>query len=179
MIKQISNITQQKNLLDLNATIEAARATEGVSAQINKIHGLAASVTSAILEIREIINQIIIAGAEGEQSANTSLIFLITSVEAENLAGISNNLSLTSNAAQTSEESAVENSVAAAALTQVAAQLNETVSRFRLDPDAFKKLAASTLVAKSALKKPTKEKRSKSAASNQKQVPAIEAGALA
>ena len=157
---------------------------KGVSAQINKIHGLTASVTSAILEIWEIINQIkqsqiIIAGAEEEQSANTSLISLITSVEAANPAGISNNLSLASKAAQTSEESAVENSVAAGALTQVAAQLNETVSRFRLDPDAFKKLATSTLVAKSALKKPTKEKRSKSAASNQKQVPAIEAGALA
>jgi methyl-accepting chemotaxis protein len=161
VVKVITSIAQQTNLLALNATIEAARAgeagkgfavvanevkelaketakaTEDISQKIETIQGDTVQAVKAIKEIGAIISQIneissTIASAVEEQTATTNEIGRNVSDAAKGASEITQNVSGVATAAQNTTTGATDTQKAAASLSEMAAQLQSLVSKFKM-----------------------------------------------
>ena len=162
VIKVITSIAEQTNMLSLNATIEAARAGEagkGFAVVANAVKELAkqtASATetirrkidvtqsdirdsvSAISRISQTIQQIndfqnSIAGAVEEQTVVTRDISRNVADAAKGTLEITENVIQVAKAAEGTAAGAAATRTAAEDATRLAAQLNELVSQFRSD----------------------------------------------
>ena len=161
VIKVITSIAQQTNLLALNATIEAARAgeagkgfavvanevkelakqtaqaTEDISQKIEAIQAGRKGAVDAIGEVSTIINQIndisnTIASAVEEQTATTNEIGRNVGEAARGSGEIAQNISGVASAADSTTQGASDTLKASQALSEMAGQLQELVSRFTL-----------------------------------------------
>ena len=161
VIKVITSIAQQTNLLALNATIEAARAgeagkgfavvanevkelakqtavaTEDISSKIEAIQTGSQGAVEAIAEVSTIIAQIndisnTIASSVEEQTATTNEISRNVSEAARGSAEIGQNITGVATAAESTTQGANDTLQAAGGLSQMAAQLQELVSKFKL-----------------------------------------------
>ena len=161
VIKVITSIAQQTNLLALNATIEAARAgeagkgfavvanevkelakqtaraTEDISQKIEAIQAGSKGAVDAIGEVSTIINQIndisnTIASAVEEQTATTNEIGRNVGEAARGSGEIAENISGVASAADSTTQGASDTLKASKALSEMAGQLQELVSRFTL-----------------------------------------------
>ena len=161
VIKVITSIAQQTNLLALNATIEAARAgeagkgfavvanevkelakqtaqaTEDISQKIEAIQAGSKGAVDAIGEVSTIINQIndisnTIASAVEEQTATTNEIGRNVGEAARGSGEIAENISGVASAADSTTQGASDTLKASQALSEMAGQLQELVSRFTL-----------------------------------------------
>lgn len=157
VIKVITSIAEQTNLLALNATIEAARAgeagkgfavvasevkdlanqtaqaTEDISKKIQDIQSKTKLSVDAIGEITLIIHQIddisnTIASSVEEQTATTAEIGHNVSQAAKGSGDIANNISGVAQAAQSTAEGATESGE----LSRMALELEKIVSRFTI-----------------------------------------------
>jgi methyl-accepting chemotaxis protein len=164
VIKVITSIAQQTNLLALNATIEAARAgeagkgfavvanevkelakqtakaTEDISRKIEAIQGDSKSAVAAIGQISTIINQVndisnTIAIAVEEQSATTNEMARNVGEAAKGSGEITKNISGVAEAAKSTSHGAHGSLQASQALAQMATELRDLVSRFKVDSD--------------------------------------------
>jgi len=160
VLKVITSIAQQTNLLALNATIEAARAgeagkgfavvanevkelaketaraTEEIGQKIDTIQTDTKAAVTAIGEISEIINQVndfsnTIASAVEEQTATTREIVRNVSEAAKGTAEIAQNISGVAQAAQETTAGADDTQRAAGSLSEMAAQLQTLVVKFK------------------------------------------------
>ncbi len=160
VLKVITSIAQQTNLLALNATIEAARAgeagkgfavvanevkelaketaraTEEIGQKIDTIQTDTKAAVTAIGEISGIINQIndfsnTIASAVEEQTATTKEIVRNVSEAAKGTAEIAQNISGVAQAAQETTAGANDTQRAASSLSEMAAQLQTLVVKFK------------------------------------------------
>jgi methyl-accepting chemotaxis protein len=162
VIKLITQIAEQTNLLALNATIEAARAgeagkgfavvasevkdlaqstaraTEDISTRIEAIQGDTANAIHAIGRITEVITEInsyqaSIAGAVEEQTATTNeLSRLFDDAAAAGTETINSSIGQVANSAAQTTSGAVSTRQAVTELATLAADLNDVVSRFRI-----------------------------------------------
>jgi methyl-accepting chemotaxis protein len=161
VIKVITSIAQQTNLLALNATIEAARAgeagkgfavvanevkelaketakaTEDIGQKIEAIQGDTKGAVQAIGEISGVINQIndisnTIASAVEEQTATTNEIGRNLGDAAKGMNEIARNITGVATAAQSTTQGATDSQKAAKALSEMAAQLQSLVGKFKL-----------------------------------------------
>lgn len=161
VIKVITSIAQQTNLLALNATIEAARAgeagkgfavvanevkelakqtavaTEDISSKIEAIQTGSQGAVEAIAEVSTIIAQIndisnTIASSVEEQTATTNEISRNVSEAARGSAEIGQNITGVATAAESTTQGANDTLQAAGGLSQMAAQLQELVEKFKL-----------------------------------------------
>ena len=161
VIKVITSIAQQTNLLALNATIEAARAgeagkgfavvanevkelakqtaqaTEDISQKIEAIQAGSKGAVDAIGEVSTIINQIndisnTIASAVEEQTATTNEIGRNVGEAARGSGEIAQNISGVASAADSTTQGASDTLKTSQALSEMAGQLQELVSRFTL-----------------------------------------------
>ncbi|MDA1312641.1 MAG: PAS domain S-box protein [Acidobacteria bacterium] len=161
VIKVITSIAQQTNLLALNATIEAARAgeagkgfavvanevkelakqtaqaTEDISQKIEAIQIGSKGAVDAIQEVSVIINQIndistTIASSVEEQTAATNEISRNVAEAARGSAEIAENITGVATAAQSATQGANDTLEAAKGLSEMAAQLQQLVSRFQV-----------------------------------------------
>lgn len=161
VIKVITSIAQQTNLLALNATIEAARAGEagkGFAVVANEVKELAKETAKATEEIGQkieaiqldtkgavkaigdisaVINQIndisnTIASAVEEQTATTNEIGRSLSEAAKGVHEIVSNITGVATAAQSTAQGATDTQGSAKALSEMAATLQQLVSRFRV-----------------------------------------------
>jgi methyl-accepting chemotaxis protein len=161
VIKVITSIAQQTNLLALNATIESARAgeagkgfavvanevkelakqtaqaTEDISQKIEAIQSGSQGAVSAIGEVGTIINQIndisnAIASSVEEQTATTNEISRNVSQAARGSAEIGENITGVAQAASDTTQGANDTLAASQNLSEMAAQLQSLVQRFKL-----------------------------------------------
>jgi methyl-accepting chemotaxis protein len=161
VIKVITSIAQQTNLLALNATIEAARAgeagkgfavvanevkelakqtaqaTEDISQKIEAIQAGSQGAVTAIGEVGTIINQIndisnTIASSVEEQTATTNEISRNVSQAARGSAEIGENISGVAQAASDTTQGANDTLGASRKLSEMAAQLQALVERFKV-----------------------------------------------
>ena len=161
VIKVITSIAQQTNLLALNATIEAARAgeagkgfavvanevkelakqtaqaTEDISQKIEAIQTGSKGAVEAIGEVSTIINQIndisnTIASSVEEQTATTNEIGRNVGEASRGSSEIAQNISGVAAAADSTTQGANDTLNAAKALSEMARQLQELVSQFKL-----------------------------------------------
>jgi len=171
VIKVITSIAQQTNLLALNATIEAARAgeagkgfavvanevkelakqtakaTEDISRKITAIQTDTQGAVEAIGTISGVISQIndisgTIATAVEEQSATTNEMTRNVADAAKGSGEITQNIAGVAEAARGTSSSAQESQKAASQLAEMAAQLNNLVSQFKIDVTAARSGAA-------------------------------------
>jgi methyl-accepting chemotaxis protein len=160
VIKVITSIAQQTNLLALNATIEAARAGEagkGFAVVANEVKELAKGTArateeigqkieaiqkdthcavEAIAQIRNIIQEVNdisnnIAAAVEEQTVTTNEISRNASEAAGGTVQIAHNISGVATAAQDTTKGAADTQLAARSLSEMAAELQNLVGRFR------------------------------------------------
>jgi len=165
VIKVITSIAQQTNLLALNATIEAARAgeagkgfavvanevkelakqtakaTEDISRKITAIQTDTQGAVEAIGTISGVISQIndisgTIATAVEEQSATTNEMTRNVADAAKGSGEITRNIEGVAEAARGTSASAQESQKAANDLAEMAAQLHNLVSQFKLDGES-------------------------------------------
>lgn len=161
VIKVITSIAQQTNLLALNATIEAARAgeagkgfavvanevkelakqtaqaTEDISQKIEAIQTGSQGAVTAIGEVGTIINQIndisnTIASSVEEQTATTNEISRNVSQAARGSAEIGENISGVAQAASDTTQGANDTLEASRNLSEMAAQLQALVEKFKV-----------------------------------------------
>jgi methyl-accepting chemotaxis protein len=161
VIKVITSIAQQTNLLALNATIEAARAgeagkgfavvanevkelakqtakaTEDISRKINAIQNDTKGAVEAIGTISGVISQVndissTIATAVEEQSATTNEMTRNVADAAKGSGEITHNVAGVAEAARGSSSSAQESLKASHELAEMAVQLHNLVSQFKI-----------------------------------------------
>ena len=163
VVKVITSIAQQTNLLGLNATIEAARAgeagkgfavvasevkelaketakaTENISAKIETIQDDTKNAVNAILKISGIIAQIndlqnSNAGAVEEQSATTNEMGRNVSDASRSSNEIAENIANVAQAAEGTTKSANDTMQSAKELAQLASGLQRAVEKFKFNP---------------------------------------------
>jgi methyl-accepting chemotaxis protein len=161
VIKVITSIAQQTNLLALNATIEAARAgeagkgfavvanevkelaretaraTEEIGQKIEAIQGDTRSAVEAIARIGTIIKEVNdisnnIAAAVEEQTVTTNEISRNVAEAASGTGDIAHNIAGVATAAQDTTRGAADTQTAARSLSEMASELQNLVARFRL-----------------------------------------------
>ena len=162
VLKVISSIAEQTNLLALNATIEAARAgelgkgfavvanevkelagqtskaTEEISEKINNIQNDVKGAIDSITSISRIINKIndisgIIASAVEEQAATANEIGRTVSEAASGSVEIAKNIDSVSSVSRSTTEGANNSQHAARELSQMAAELQGLVNKFKVE----------------------------------------------
>jgi methyl-accepting chemotaxis protein len=160
VIKLITSIAEQTNLLALNATIEAARAgeagkgfavvasevkdlaqatakaTEDIASRIQAVQAETGAAVDAIGQITEVIEKIngysaTIASAVEEQTATTSEIGRSVSEAATGAGEIARSITGVASAAQSTNAGVGESQRAAEELAQMSADLQQLVGQFR------------------------------------------------
>jgi methyl-accepting chemotaxis protein len=160
VIKVITSIAEQTNLLALNATIEAARAgeagkgfavvasevkdlaqetaraTEDISRRVEAIQADTSGAVAAIEQITRVIAQIsdfqtIIASAVEEQTATTAEMNRSVGDAASGTSKIADNISGVAEAARLTSEGVSQSQQATNELARMSTQLNAVVSNFR------------------------------------------------
>ena len=162
VLRVITSIAEQTNLLALNATIEAARAgeagkgfavvanevkelaketataTEEIGQKIDAIQADTAQAVNAIKEIRDVISRVndistTIASAVEEQTATANEIGRNVAEAAKGTTDIARNITGVAEAAHNTAQGATQTQAAAAALAEMAADLQGVVGQFKID----------------------------------------------
>lgn len=170
IIKVITNIAEQTNLLALNATIEAARAgdagrgfavvanevkelaretakaTDEIGKKISTIQKDTQDAVTSINQIAEIIGKIndtqtTIAGAVEEQTATTNEIAKNISGAAKSSNDVVQNILTVVQAAQSASSCAKQTDSAAATLANVAKDIDQAISYFKMDSNKANEFA--------------------------------------
>jgi methyl-accepting chemotaxis protein len=161
VVRLITSIAEQTNLLALNATIEAARAGEAgkgfavvadevkqlaqetahatgdITARIHSIQGSSLSATEAVANIGRVIGDInesnlTIASAVEEQSATTNTLSRTVMAAALGLSDVTREIAGVTQVSETTLDNAQAGGKAAEDIAELAAQLTNLTERFRI-----------------------------------------------